>query len=199
MVHGVRLENGTATSYRNRWVRTPVLTEGRRPVDEHGIVDLTASVASTHVIRHAGHVLALAETSFPYELDPGLAGSGTMPFRWDDGYSARLGVLRRGEPYGAVRWFDIDPFYVFHVLNAHEEDGRIALTVVRYPELWRDGPRTAQPAALWRWTIDLTGGRVTEEQLDDRACEFPRIDDRLAGHHPPAPPRPLRLSRQLAA
>jgi carotenoid cleavage dioxygenase-like enzyme len=28
---------------------------------------------------------------------------------------------------------------------------------------------------------DLAAGKVAEEQLDDRPCEFPRIDDRLAG------------------
>ena len=36
-------------------------------------------------------------------------------------------------------------------------------------------------AVLWSWTIDLQTGKVTERQLDDRAVEFPRIDDRLAG------------------
>ncbi|MDT5017429.1 MAG: hypothetical protein QOD39_3589 [Mycobacterium sp.] len=33
---------------------------------------------------------------------------------------------------------------------------------------------------LWSWTIDLGSGKVSERQLDDRAVEFPRIDDRLA-------------------
>jgi carotenoid cleavage dioxygenase len=34
---------------------------------------------------------------------------------------------------------------------------------------------------LWRWTIDPATGAVTDEQLDDRAGDFPRIDDRRAG------------------
>ncbi len=38
---------------------------------------------------------------------------GTMPFRWEDDYGARLGVLRRADPFGEVRCFDIDPCYVF--------------------------------------------------------------------------------------
>jgi carotenoid cleavage dioxygenase-like enzyme len=33
---------------------------------------------------------------------------------------------------------------------------------------------------LWSWTIDLATRTVTERQLDARAVEFPRIDDRLA-------------------
>src|SRR5690606_38420401 len=34
---------------------------------------------------------------------------------------------------------------------------------------------------LWRWTLDLTTGRTREEQLTDRAFEFPRVDERLVG------------------
>src|SRR5699024_7058457 len=31
------------------------------------------------------------------------------PYRWEDSYGARLGVLRRDDPFGEVRWFDVDP------------------------------------------------------------------------------------------
>ncbi|MFI2187289.1 carotenoid oxygenase family protein [Streptomyces sioyaensis] len=100
-----------------------------------------------------------------------------MPYRWDPGYGARLGVLRRGDPHGEVRWLPLDPCYVFHALNAHDEgDQRIVLHVARYAEFGG-----ASPAHIWRWTIDLATGTVAEEQLDDRFCEFPRVDDRLAG------------------
>ena len=54
------------------------------------------------------------------------------------------------------------------------------LQAVRYPELWRDSGGFEADGVLWTWTIDLASGRVTERQLDDRAVEFPRIDDRLA-------------------
>ncbi|MFB6566280.1 carotenoid oxygenase family protein [Streptomyces noursei] len=100
-----------------------------------------------------------------------------MPYRWDPEYGARLGVLRRDDPHGEVRWLAIDPCYVFHALNAHDDgDHRIVLHVSRYAAL--DGRSTP---CLWRWTIDLATGTVAEEQIDDQAGEFPRIDDRLAG------------------
>jgi carotenoid cleavage dioxygenase len=108
------------------------------------------------------------------------AGEG-MPFRWSEGYQARLGVLRRDDPHGPIQWFPIDPCYVFHPLNAHDEPGRIVLHVMRYPELWRTDSGGFDQATLWRWTLDLATGHVTEEQLDDRAAEFPRVDDRLVG------------------
>jgi carotenoid cleavage dioxygenase-like enzyme len=39
----------------------------------------------------------------------------------------------------------------------------------------------ATTGRLWRWTIDLSAGTVTEEQLDDVATDFPRVNDRLVG------------------
>jgi carotenoid cleavage dioxygenase-like enzyme len=112
-----------------------------------------------------------------------------LPYRWDDRYGARLGVLRRDDPYGPVRWFEIDPCYVFHVANAYDvasstsrADGNcIVLEVVRYPEMWRDNSEFGVDAALWRWKMNLDTGVVEESQLDDRGVEFPRVDDRLAG------------------
>lgn len=41
MVHGVRIENGLAVSYRNRWVRTPTFTDGATTYDAEGHRDLT--------------------------------------------------------------------------------------------------------------------------------------------------------------
>jgi carotenoid cleavage dioxygenase len=108
---------------------------------------------------------------------------GTLPYRWSDEYGARVGVMPRGGTNADVRWFDIAPCYVFHPLNAYEdEQGAVVVDVVRYPELWRGGSLTsAPPACLHRWSIDLAAGRVGEQPLDDRAIEFPRCDERRVG------------------
>jgi carotenoid cleavage dioxygenase len=130
----------------------------------------------------AQHVIFM-DLPIVFNLDVAFKGEGDMPYRWDDNYGARLGVLRRDDPFGEVRWFEIDPCYVFHVANAHDSaDGSsIVLQAVRYPELWRDNGGFDAEGVLWSWTIDLRAGTVSERQLDDRAVEFPRIDDRLAG------------------
>jgi carotenoid cleavage dioxygenase-like enzyme len=131
----------------------------------------------------AEHVIFM-DLPIVFNMDVALKGDGDMPYRWDDDYGARLGVMRRDDPFGPVRWFEIDPCYVFHVANAFETTGadgnRIILQAVRYPELWRDSGGFDANGVLWSWTIDLASGKVTERQLDDRAVEFPRIDDRLA-------------------
>jgi carotenoid cleavage dioxygenase len=127
----------------------------------------------------AEHVVFM-DLPLVFNLDVAMKRDGDMPYRWDDNYGARLGVLRRDDPYGAVRWFEIEPCYVFHVANAYDRGNSIVLQAVRYPELWRDSGGFETDGVLWTWTIDLQTGTVTERQLDDRAVEFPRIDDRLA-------------------
>ncbi len=127
----------------------------------------------------AEHVVFM-DLPIVFKLDVALQGGGDMPYRWDDEYGARLGVLRRDDPFGEVRWFEIDPCYVFHVANAYDTDNSIVLQAIRYPELWRNSGGFDADGVLWSWTIDLQTGRVSERQLDDRAVEFPRIDDRLA-------------------
>ncbi|MEB3021490.1 carotenoid oxygenase family protein [[Mycobacterium] crassicus] len=279
MVHGVRLENGRAAWYRNRWVRTESFGQPLQLFKPDGSRDLHSSVANTHVIRHAGKTLALMESSLPYEITNDLQTLGVydfagkladsmaahpkicpvtgelhffghgdlfdphvnyyranadgdlvirrsidvpgmtlmhdfaltaehvvfmdlplvfnldvaltaryerdLPFRWDEHYGARLGVLRRDDPYGPVRWFDIDPCYVFHIVNAFDAPSAsgdaIVLHTVRYPEMWRNNSDFETDAVLWRWTVNLGSGVVQEVQLDDRDIEFPRVDDRLVG------------------
>jgi carotenoid cleavage dioxygenase-like enzyme len=127
----------------------------------------------------AEHVVFM-DLPIVFNIDVALKGDGDMPYRWDDNYGARLGVMRRDDPFGPVRWFEIPPCYVFHVANAYDHGNSIVLHAVRYPELWRDTGGFETDGVLWSWTIDLQNGTVTERQLDDRAVEFPRIDDRLA-------------------
>jgi carotenoid cleavage dioxygenase len=84
---------------------------------------------------------------------------------------------------GAVRWFDVELCYVFHTLNAYDDGDRVVIDVVRHATMFeRDvyGVGDA-PGTLDRWTVDLARGRVSEERLDERGQELPRIDDRLVG------------------
>jgi carotenoid cleavage dioxygenase len=79
-----------------------------------------------------------------------------------------------------IRWFEVQPCYVFHPLNAYDDDDRVVLDVVRHPTVFADGPGFAvEPRTLDRWTVDLGAGTVREERFDDRSQEFPRVDERL--------------------
>jgi carotenoid cleavage dioxygenase len=275
MVHGVRLVDGRAVWYRNRYVRTPLLADpSAADFRPDGTTDMTASLANTHVIRHAGRILALEEGHFPWIVSPELetigphdfggrlrtamtahprvcpvtgellffgysplppyltyhrvAADGTLvqseeitvqgptmmhdwnvtrnhvvfmdlpmvfdlsllaqggiPIRWAEDYGARLGVMPREGSDKDVVWYEVEPSYVFHPMNAYEEGDTIVLDVARYRKLAfspADGEGT--PARLHRWVIDRKAGRVREQPLDDRAAEFPRIaDDRVGLKH----------------
>ncbi|MET0428865.1 MAG: carotenoid oxygenase family protein, partial [Microvirga sp.] len=118
----------------------------------------------------------------PVVADESLLATG-IPFRWSDDYGARVGLIDRGAVEDTVRWFDVDPCYVFHPLNAYEDqDGSTVVDVVRYDVLWRGGPGTKgiEPAYLHRWRIGADG-RVSEERRDYRTIEFPRGDPRYIG------------------
>ncbi|MGO9779496.1 MAG: carotenoid oxygenase family protein [Streptosporangiaceae bacterium] len=274
MVHGVRLRDGQAEWYRNRWVRSRQLAEA---MDEkwpagpvHNEMDFAAN---THIISHAGRYLATVEAGpLPYELSGELDTigpcdfSGTLPggfaahtkpdhrtgelhaiayfwawdhvqhvivgtdgavarttdipvadgpmmhdfaltasfvvlldlpvtfsmdavsaglklpYTWNPAHPARVGLLPRGDAAAGVRWFEVDPCWVFHTLNAYDDGGRVVVDLVRYAGAYDvstlSGPG---PLTLDRWIIDPAAGKVTQQRLDDRPQEFPRVDERVTG------------------
>lgn len=122
----------------------------------------------------ADHVVLF---DLPVRFQIGDAVRGRFPYRWDERHQARIGILpRRGT--APIRWFPIEPCFVFHTVHAAETGGRIVLRAVRYRRLFESGaadPLT-QGGRLWEWAIDLTSGNVSERQLDDRLQELPRIN-----------------------
>ena len=82
MVHGVRLRDGKAEWYRNRWVYSRLLAEAMEekwpagPV--HNDMDFAAN---THIIWHGGRYLATVEAGpLPYELSDELDTIGPCDF-----------------------------------------------------------------------------------------------------------------------
>jgi carotenoid cleavage dioxygenase-like enzyme len=117
----------------------------------------------------------------PVCFDLGAAESG-VPFKFNRDAGARLGVMPRNGTNADVRWFEIEPCYVFHPVNAHEVGNTLVLHVSRQPEAFgTSNDDYAEVGRLWKWTIDLDAGTVTEEQVDDRPGDFGRVDDRLVG------------------
>ena len=114
-----------------------------------------------------------------------------LPYSWNDEYGARLGVMPLDRP-GEVRWFEIDPCYVFHVGNAWTEGEKVVLDAAHYTRAaivsgWDSvGPSAIGAvesgfATLHRWTIDPATGTVTETPLSEQGLEFPTLDDELVG------------------
>lgn len=74
MVHGVRLEGGRARWYKNRYVGPG------RDVPPEGDRLRARRRHNTHVIEHAGRILALVEAALPMELDAELGSVGLFDF-----------------------------------------------------------------------------------------------------------------------
>ncbi|MDH3754673.1 MAG: carotenoid oxygenase family protein [Acidimicrobiia bacterium] len=124
----------------------------------------------------------------PAVFDMELAMQGGMPIRWSDDYPARFGVMPRAGTDADVQWFDVDPCYMFHSLNGHDDGDEVVITGCRVREIWRDsadiGGGDFDPTMgphMWEWRLDRSTGAVRERQLDDQPTEFPRVPDTRVG------------------
>lgn len=140
------------------------------------------------------HDFAVTERHVLFPILP-LAGSmtramiGGAPFVWEPGLGGHLGVIRRDRGVASLRWFRAESCFVFHVLNAWDAGEKLVADVMEYesPPLFprADGVVTPlAPAKLVRWTLDLAAQTdfFSRARIDDLGGEFPRADDRFAGH-----------------
>jgi len=109
---------------------------------------------------------------------------GTMPFSWSDDYPARIGVMPRTGGNADVKWFDVNPCFIFHTVNAYDEGNTVVLDACHNTEVWRDAGDMQSGSGkltLHRFVFDMETGNVKEQTLDDRAMEFPRVADAVMG------------------
>jgi carotenoid cleavage dioxygenase-like enzyme len=139
-----------------------------------------------HDCAITGRYVVLFDLPVTFSMATAAEGA-RFPYRWNPEHPPRVGLLPiDGASDGSdVRWFEAPSCYVFHTLNAYDDpDGdAVVVDLVRHPRMFAtrfDGPVEGSPV-LERWTLDLAGGAVKTEVLDDRPQEFPRIDERLTG------------------
>ncbi len=90
MLHGVRIRNGAAEWYRNRYVQTDLLTAP--PSGGIAPPSSKAHPANTAIVVHGDRVFAVAETGLPFEIDRELATHG-----WYD-YDGKLTTAMTAHP-----------------------------------------------------------------------------------------------------
>ncbi|MFO1455318.1 MAG: carotenoid oxygenase family protein [Steroidobacteraceae bacterium] len=105
---------------------------------------------------------------------------------------SRFGVMPRYGTQEQVRWFEFEPGYVLHMVNAWEEGDWIVMdgcfqpdpTIRRNPE---EGPLGSMLAYLRykghlrRWRMNVVTGEKHEQQIDDLNVEFCLPDMELYG------------------
>jgi carotenoid cleavage dioxygenase len=108
--------------------------------------------------------------------------SGVFPYRWAPDYGARIGVMPLGGPGAAIEWFEIDPCYVFHGVNAYREGNDVVLDVCRLTSMFEPGQRIGGDLSLRRWTVDTAKRSVRDEVVEvDDPGELPSRDPRKVG------------------
>jgi carotenoid cleavage dioxygenase len=120
----VRLDAGSATWYRNRWVRTGLYDHGGG-LGASGAPGGMATLANVSVVEFAGQALALGEVGVPYVLDPAdLSTVGPLPA--DGGGNGNMTAHPKIDPTtGQMHSFGYgftEPFLEYRV---HAPDGTL--------------------------------------------------------------------------
>ncbi|MBF6303020.1 carotenoid oxygenase family protein [Nocardia amamiensis] len=133
---------------------------------------------------------------FPATIDQERIIKGGPVIAWDPRQRTCIGILDRKAGADTIRWFEGEPCYVFHPLNAyttHEGGGtQVVADVIRFDRVplfpnvdGSPAPHSlaADAGLLVRWTFELDGtsNDYKERVLTDLPGEFPRLDDRFAG------------------
>jgi carotenoid cleavage dioxygenase-like enzyme len=105
---------------------------------------------------------------------------------------ARFGVAPRNGRGDAIKWFEAEPCYIYHVANAWEEGDEVVMHACKMIPNGRKpnaafGPYAPMAAVLAlhavpvEWRMNVRTGAIRSRQLDDRLGEFPVINNRFTG------------------
>src|SRR4051812_25277794 len=168
------------------------------PYMRYGVVSPEGAITHFTAVDLPGprlpHDMAITEhpaglMDLPLLNDPRAAAVGRFKLSFERDMPSRFGVLPRygGEP----RWFEADPYFIYHVVNAWEEGDEIVMDVCRVkrpePRSDLDGPLAQMltylrlDACMHRYRFDLRSGACREEQRDDENAEFPSMHQGLVG------------------
>lgn len=197
MVHGVRLDAGKATWYRNRYIDTPIRRAGKSVLDFGGIPGKENGQSNVALVHHAGKLLATGEVSWPYELsvdDLSTIGAWSFEGRLGDTMTAHpkidpdtgrmhffgYGILQPGityyaaDPTGKIDVTSTIPFDVplmVHDFAITESD------VVFWigPVVFGASPDTMYPKVPFHWDPDGPS-KVGVMPLDGDASQIRWVD-----------------------
>ena len=115
--------------------------------------------------------------------------------RLHEGLASRFALIPRyGQPED-IRWFEADPTFVLHFINAYEDGDEVILDGYfeedPYPPPLENADGYGHMMAyvdehsfkpkLHRWRFNLADGTTREERLDDRILEFGMMNQRYLG------------------
>ena len=159
------------------------------------VMDSQANLVSSTDIKMPGmcmiHDMSITENyvviyDLPVTISfTALATGSNFPFRWDNDHEPRVGLMpRNGDPKDII-WSSVSQNYAYHPMNAYEDkDGNVVIDICRYDRMFDEdtnGPFGDSMPKLDRWTINTRTKILSEQRVDDRPQEFPRIHPDLIG------------------
>ncbi|SDH76716.1 carotenoid cleavage dioxygenase [Actinokineospora alba] len=175
-----------------------------KPYLNYGVVDARNRLVHYGEVELPGprlpHDLAFTENytilnDCPLFWTPELLAQGKHAARFHPDLPLRLGVIPRHG--GKVTWFEAEPTFVLHFVNAYEDGDEIVLDGFfqsdpegrdatfpgdqRYARMFRMLSLDGMGTRLHRWRLNLATGRATEERATDTITEFGMVNPRNAG------------------
>lgn len=127
------------------------------------------------------HYLVVFDLPVLFSEDAMLAGQ-PLPYRWQTGAAARVGLVPRRGDVRDTRWFDMDPCWVSHAVGAWEDGDSVQVLLIQQASRFQhdcrgddDGPRSLQ-----RYTLDPRLDFASAEIIDASAQDLPAFDPRFA-------------------
>ncbi len=131
----------------------------------------------------------------PLFWDPDALAAGKYSNRFHRDMPSRFALIPRHGSTEDIRWFEAEPTFVLHWINAYEDGDEVVLDgFFQHNPTARGVPRGEGPlkgfetldtnvldVRAHRWRFDLITGRTTEEDLSERVSEFGMINGRHAG------------------
>lgn len=175
------------------------------PYMHYGVVDRHGKVVHYTPIPLPGprlpHDMAFSErfsilNDLPVFWDAELLKRDIHAVRLHKGLPSRFAVIPRHGTADQIRWFEAEPCYVLHWLNAYEDGDELILDGY-FQENPTPRPKADAPDGyghlmafldeysfqpkLHRWRFNLATGETREQRLDDRVLEFGMFNQRFAG------------------
>jgi carotenoid cleavage dioxygenase len=178
----------------------------RDPYMRYGVVDENSELVHYVDIPLPGprlpHDMAFTENyvilnDFPLFWDPALLEHDVHLPRLYPDLPSRFAILPRRGGTADIRWFEADPTFVLHFVNAYEDGDEIVLDGFfegdpspvdiggsKWDKLFRFLALDRLQSRLHRWRFNLATGTVREERLSESITEFGTINpDYAAGDY----------------
>ena len=174
------------------------------PFMHYGVVDAQGNLVHAIDVPLPGprlpHDMAFSENyailnDLPMFWDPAMLEFGAHVPKFHRDLPTRFAVVARRGTTEQIRWFEADPTYVLHWINAYEEGDWLVLDgffqhdpapakqegTPKGMSLYRTIDVNRLQARPHRWRFNLVTGETREESLSDRVMEFGMINPNIAG------------------